>query len=56
VHSKKSYYRYIENTQAKEEGRAEERLKIARTLKQMNVTLDTIVKASNLTKEEIEKL
>ena len=32
VHSKKAYYRYIENTQAKKEGRTEERLKIARTL------------------------
>ena len=57
--TEEAYYRYIENTQAKEEGRAEgraeQKLDNARNLKQMNVPLDTIAKALNLTKKRDRK-
>lgn len=40
----------------KEEGREEEKREIAKRMKNMGLDIDKIVKATNLTKEEIEKL
>lgn len=41
---------------AKDEGRAEEKIKVARNLLEMNMSHDQIVKATGLTLEEIRKL
>ena len=41
---------------AKEEGKAEGKLSMATKLKSLGVDIDTIVQASGLSKEEIEKL
>ena len=41
---------------AKDEGRAEEKIKVARNLLEMNMSNDQIVKATGLTLEEIRKL
>ena len=41
---------------AKDEGRAEEKIKVARNLLEMNMSHDQIVKATGLTLEETRKL
>ena len=41
---------------AKDEGRTEEKIKVARNLLEMNMSHDQIVKATGLTLEEIRKL
>jgi predicted transposase/invertase (TIGR01784 family) len=51
----KSAWDYAQET-ANKEGRAEERTDIARNLKSMNMSVDVIMRATGLSKEEIEKL
>jgi predicted transposase/invertase (TIGR01784 family) len=43
-------------SEARREGREEERLEVARRLKQKGIDLETIVEATGLTKEQVEKL